>query len=112
MPVPVFPELPLYSSVRPLTVNSKNCVGDTPLHVAATWGDCDAILLFVQKGAEINVSGEFGDTPLHDAALQGNRKAFDLLVSLGADKSVRNKSGASALEVGQRLHGWIYEPEK
>ena len=102
----VVSELPLYTSVRPLTVNSRNCVGDTPLHAAATWGDCDAIRTLVEAGAEVNVVGELGDTPLHDAALQGNRSAFDLLLSLGADSKIRNSNGASAFEVGQRLHGW------
>ena len=35
------------------TVNYRNGYGDTPLHIVANWGDCEAIRLLVEAGADI-----------------------------------------------------------
>ena len=81
------------------SVNQPNCRGDTPLHVAAIWGDRDAISLLVSAGTKVNAQGEHGFTPLHEASAQGNSEAVAELLSLGADASIRNSNGETALEV-------------
>ncbi|NIN34750.1 MAG: ankyrin repeat domain-containing protein, partial [Gammaproteobacteria bacterium] len=42
-----------------------------PIHVAAAWGDCEAISILVDAGADINARGERGFTPLMEAVVQG-----------------------------------------
>jgi ankyrin repeat protein len=67
-----------------INASSVGLFGNTPLHVAATWGDCEAISALVRAGADINKRGEHGFTPLMEAVAQGHQHAVLLLVSLGA----------------------------
>jgi uncharacterized protein len=72
--------------------NTLGYFGNRPLHVAAVWGDCEAIGILVQSGARIDEAGEHGFTPLMEATAQGHIEACKLLVSLGA-RPVRNNDG-------------------
>lgn len=75
-----------------LAANSPGLFGNHPLHVAACWGDCDAISVLVQAGADINRRGEHGFTPLMEAVAQGHRHAALLLISLGGS-AIPNDDG-------------------
>jgi ankyrin repeat protein len=90
---------PGFEEMPEITVNSRSYLGDTPLHVAAIWGDVEAIRLLVQAGADINALESFGYTPLHQAAEQGKKEAYDLLISLGADVDIKNKNGDTAADI-------------
>jgi ankyrin repeat protein len=91
-------ELPSFETIRPLTTNSRNCVGETPLHVAAVWGDVDAIELLMGAGADVNARGEFGHTPLHEASAQNKLEAVRVLMAWGADLVIKNDWGQTPRE--------------
>jgi uncharacterized protein len=78
-----------------VTVTSPNTSGNFatyPLHVAAAWGDCEAIRLLVSAGAVVNQPGEHGFTPLMEAVAQCHSDAAMELISLGAAPT-RNDAG-------------------
>jgi len=77
--------------------NSLGLFGTTPLHIAATWGDCEAIRMLVEAGADLDACGEHDFTPLMEAVSQGHVEAVTLLVKLGA-KPLANEDGHSPSE--------------
>jgi len=79
-----------FSEVVVTDANTKGLFNSYPLHVAALWGDCEAISLLVAAGARINQRGEHGFTPLMEAVAQGHIDAVKLLVSLGAEPLPNN----------------------
>jgi len=56
-----------FSGVKVAGPNTPGLFGTTPLHIAATWGDCEAIRMLVEAGAALDAQGEFGFTPLMEA---------------------------------------------
>jgi len=74
-------------------VNAKGRGDDTPLHLAVSRLNVDAVKLLISKGADVNVRGRNGDTPLHVAIARGKTEVAKLLVSQGADVNVRGSSG-------------------
>lgn len=77
--------VPDFIGHRITSVNYRNGYGDTPLHIVSGWGDCEAIQILVDAGADINSRGETGFTALHCAAEQNRPEAIRLLSSLGAE---------------------------
>lgn len=59
--------------------------GYTPLHWAAAFGQFNAVLLLLNKGANIDAVGRFDETPLHLAADGGHHEVVRLLVGHGAN---------------------------
>ena len=80
------------------SVNYRNGYGDSPLHIVASWGDCEAIDLLVSAGADINAQGEHGFTPLHYAAQMDKPEAILLLRKLGARMDILAE-GEAVLDV-------------
>ncbi len=79
-----------FCGVEIADANSKGLFSTYPLHVAAIWGDCEAILLLVNAGARVNQRGEYGFTPLMEAVAQGHQPAAKLLIALGAEPIPNN----------------------
>ena len=48
-----------------IDVNVKTAENKTPLHIAALWGNEDALGLLVEQGANLNARNYRGQTPLH-----------------------------------------------
>lgn len=71
-------------------VNSKNASNEIPMHLAAYWGDVEAIKLLVSMGSEIDAPGDCDCTPLYDAVSFGNIDAAKLLLELGASPFSQN----------------------
>ena len=82
----------------PVTVGSRRSDGDTPLHVAAIWGDVEAIEMLVDVGADVNAAGDMGCTPLHEAVGQGHVAAAQRLLAAGASPFILNEFGTTAAE--------------
>jgi len=78
-------------------VNSRDKLGETPLHVAAVRGYKEISTLLIAKGADVNAEDESGLTPLHAAAWMGHKEIVSLLIAEGADISAKNEDGVAAL---------------
>jgi ankyrin repeat protein len=73
------------------TIDSRTPEGDTPLHLAAHYGDSEAIGILVAAGADINAIGDMGYTPLHYAVASEFVGSVDALLKLGASPSILNE---------------------
>jgi ankyrin repeat protein len=80
------------------SVHYQNGYGDTPLHIVSYWGDCEAISILLDAGADINAVGETGFTPLHCAAQMNKPDAIALLIKKGA-LSIGDESGETPLDI-------------
>ncbi len=59
--------------------------GETPLHIAAGYGNLKLVQSFVEHGADINAKDENDQTPLHKAAIGWNLDVVKFLVHQGAN---------------------------
>jgi len=82
--------------------NVRGILGETPLHIVATWGDAEAARILLDAGAEIDVNGEYDHTALHYAIGQGHAEVVRLLIARGADLYRRNAFGDNAIERAER----------
>ena len=101
-------ELPDFCAISPVGLHTRNVLGDTPLHVAATRGDVEMIAALLDAGADIQVPGEYRYTPLHEAAGQGHADAVRILLARCASTTSANDDGITPLELARMLgHGEI-----
>ena len=96
-------DLPEFVELNSVTPTTKGNFGNTPLHVAAAWGNKEAITLLLKCGADINSQGEGGYTPLHEAVEQNHLEAVKQLLSLGADRKIHNEDGKTPLDIAHDL---------
>ena len=68
----------------------------TPLKIAATEGDYDALVALIEDGADVNEPFDFYSV-LACAVVRGHVKIVDLVLRSGADVNAVNKLGWSAL---------------
>jgi uncharacterized protein len=66
-------------------VNAKTKEHDTPLFLAATRGDLEAVQRLVAAGADVNLENKTGETPLFAAVERGSLEITRLLLDAGAD---------------------------
>lgn len=74
-----------------IAVDSQDSIGLTPLHLACSRGNIEAITALLSHGADINVRDGAGRSPLHHAALKGFVETVDVLLGLGADANCADK---------------------
>jgi ankyrin repeat protein len=80
------------------SVNDRNELGATPLHLAAGWNPNPAVVTtLLQAGADINARNEGGETPLHIAPGNFNFDVFRTLLEAGADVNARDQIGNTPL---------------
>ncbi|MBI1178935.1 MAG: hypothetical protein GC201_00150 [Alphaproteobacteria bacterium] len=92
-----------YLGIQLVDPNQHGIFGDTPLHVAAGWGEVDAVRLLLDAGAMVDSRGERNDTPLYSAVSSGNLDVVRLLVDRGASTKVTNDDGDSPLDSARWL---------
>jgi len=81
-------------------INAKEPAGgSTPLIVAATYGQIEAVRLLIEKGADINTKNNNGSTALHAAAFLAHPEIVKLLLDKGADVNARNNRGETAIYI-------------
>src|SRR3954471_6394483 len=86
---------------RAIGVNEVGYNNHRPLHVAAVWGDVQAIEMLVAAGAEVDTRGEFHFTPLREAVGQGHVAAARRLLELGASPHARGDWGGTPEELAR-----------
>ncbi len=85
-------------AVRGAKVDRTTNSGDTPLSIAARFGNTDVcVALLVALGADPNVRDKHGETPLHKAAFEGHARACEALLDAGADFRARDRFGKTPL---------------
>lgn len=73
--------------------NAPTRHGETPLLIAAKWGQTANSRALIDGGAEVDViCSKDGDTPLHRAVKFGHEGMIRLLMEYGADCSIKNKA--------------------
>ncbi|HEX6845191.1 MAG TPA: ankyrin repeat domain-containing protein [Actinomycetota bacterium] len=83
----------------PGLVVARSGDGFTPLHLAAFFGQEQAVALLVARGAEVDAHGTgwMTGTPLHSAASGAHRAAAEVLLTAGADPNARQAGGWTPL---------------
>ncbi len=89
----------------PVTLDSRDVDGDTPLHVMLWRNNTYAVLQFIEAGADVNAVGDMSETPLHIALKQRNLAATEALLKAGADSSRVSEFGQSPLDLARELGG-------
>lgn len=103
-------DLPEFVGLDLNDVNLVGNFGDSPLHVAATWGDVEAITTLIRSGANVNAHGEDNLTPLHLAASKGAVEAVDALLHFGADPQAVDSDGYRPIDLAISLrHNAVVE---
>ena len=60
------PESAIHAAYRDIPLDSRNGMrkNATPLHMACTFADEEAVRILLERGADVNVKNDDGDTPL------------------------------------------------
>ena len=67
------PESAIHAAYRDIPLDSRNGMrkNATPLHMACTFADEEAVRILLERGADVNVKNDDGDTPLCVLARSG-----------------------------------------
>ncbi|XP_074233846.1 ankyrin repeat domain-containing protein 65 isoform X3 [Camelus bactrianus] len=79
------------------SVEERDRVGRTPLHLAVLRGHVPLVRLLLQRGAPAGVVDRAGRTPLHEAAWHGHSQVAELLLRRGAPTAARCGAGLTPL---------------
>lgn len=82
-----------FSNVPIKSIEQKGIFGNTPLIVAAGWGNADAVRLLLDAGANINAMGEDHDTALHRAVAVEALDVVQILIDRGASIEMADADG-------------------
>jgi ankyrin repeat protein len=88
-------DVPDFAGIEVKSVNTRNPLGDSPLHVAAIWRDVVIGKILLNAGADPNAQGEHGYTPLHEAVEQEHLEFARLLLEKGASGDIENDDGVT-----------------
>jgi ankyrin repeat protein len=92
-----------FSLYPAIDVSSRGIFKDTPLHIAAVWGNIDAGKILLDAGADINAKGENGFTALQEAVQQRNRPFVEFLLTRGASVKIQNDEGQNAMDLAKDI---------
>jgi ankyrin repeat protein len=85
----------------PISIDDRDLLGDTPLHVASQMGDAIAVETLVNAGANANAMGDRGRTPLFCTE---SAKVAKILVAAGANLDHRDNDGMTVVELAEILN--------
>lgn len=86
-----------------------NSLGQTPLHIAAMWGNAETVDYLIKAGANVHAVNQLSSaTPLHVAAssnkdLDGRYRCAKLLLDAGADPLKRDADGLAPWQKVQEM---------
>lgn len=81
-----------------VSIDSVDCMGDTPLHVLARRPNLYGVRLLLEEGADPNAVGDMGETPLHVAVSVEDADMIRLLLDSGADPNIVSEFGDTPKE--------------
>lgn len=85
-------------------VNTKNSIGQTPLHIAVVAACTEVVEYLLQNGALVNSKDECGQVASYFAAVDGAEDIMQLLLHYGAQVDERESKGVTLLH-GAASHG-------
>lgn len=85
-----------------ISVDTKDCCNDTPLHILTHRGNDYGCQLIIEAGADVNAIGDLGYTPLHYAVMTDNDKMIALLLKYGADPIIACEFGETPIDIAKR----------
>jgi len=86
----------------PKLVDVRTEDDNTPLHLAAFYGETTMARLLLEWGASVNLRGARGETPLHVAAASGRLELAELLLAAKAEINATNLAGETPLHLAAR----------
>lgn len=92
-------EYPTWAVFSEITIHTRNCAGETPLHFASIQGRADIVALLLREGADPNLHGEHGYTPILEAIGQQHTEVVKLLITSGADPAITNSWNQDAWDL-------------
>lgn len=84
-------------AAEPSRVSVQDDAGALPLPLAARQGNLEAVVLLVEAGADLSLTGEEGKTALQWSILGGHGEITDYLLKQSGGQPARNAAGESAL---------------
>lgn len=84
-----------------MSVIERDEQGNTPLMVAAAYGQTEKVRQLIAAGAWVNARGRIGNTALIYAAQEGHTEIVRLLVAAGADVEAANDFGSTARKLAR-----------
>lgn len=87
-------------AIEGIDVSAVDKYGDTSLHRAAEHGSAELVKTLLEKGAEIDATGNDG-TPLHYAVLCSCVDVMKILLAAGADISLKNSDGRAPIGLSE-----------
>lgn len=79
--------------------NILNDYQQSPLHIAASLGDMQAMILLFKKGGHLALPDKSGNTPLHAAACEGHIEIVRFLLEQGCSPNIVNQAGDTPLHL-------------
>ena len=92
---------------RTITVDTRDCDGDTALHVLVRRKDLAGVELLLTASANPNAVGDMGETPLHVAIRSGSDDIVLALMRHGARPEARTEFGETAMDMAIKQGGEI-----
>ncbi len=92
---------------KKVKVNSKDCTGDTPLHIMTLRSDRYAVDILIENGADVNAVGDMTETPLHVAIRKGDLYIVEALLNAGSKIDIRSEFNETSAEKAKKTGGEI-----
>lgn len=93
--------LPEFDGCSVNSVKSTSICGDTPLHIAAIWGDSEMLKALIAAGAALNAKGEQDMTALHYAIEHKHAHCAQVLIDSGCSLTEIERLGLTAKELAE-----------
>lgn len=100
----LFPTRPWDGEPKNLSVKTKSCLDETPLHLAALWGDRHAINLLLEAGAEVDAKGEMSCSPLYWAVTNNHILCAEALLKHGSNPDAKNELNETPRQNAERIN--------
>jgi ankyrin repeat protein len=78
--------------------NAQDLSGNTPLQMAAIYGNVEAAEVLIEAKAQVNLANKYGNSPLMWAAGNGHTELVKFLIQNKADVNAKNNEGKTAMD--------------